>query len=323
MLKKNSMNKLTTLILQPQPQRQRFISVQLISLFNLASLLLAASTLFALSTHSTLAAIDPPRENPVPGGIAVVPISKVHTIVSPHITYNNRRVMVLDGRFIWYAVVGIPLAAKPGQHELRIDQADGKTRKKTFIVEPKDYETQHITLKDKRKVNPLKRDLTRINKEKKLISNAFRNWRNDLPSEMLFTLPVEGRLSSPFGLRRFFNKQPRKPHSGIDIAAPKGTPIKAPAGGKILKTGNYFFNGNTVFIDHGQGLVTMYCHMDKIDVKAGQQIKQGEAFGTIGMTGRATGPHVHWSISLNDTRVDPDLFFPETVDAALAKKTKP
>ncbi len=314
MLKKNSMNKLTTLT---QPQQLRFISASL-CLFFVVGTLLATST-----PSSALAALSPPRENPVPGGIAVVPISKVHNVISPHVTYNTRRVMVLDGRFIWYAIVGIPLAAKPGQHELRIDRADGKIRKKTFMVKPKDYETQRITLKNKRKVNPLKRDLTRIKKEKKLISSAFRNWRNDLPSEMVFTLPVEGRLSSPFGLRRFFNEQPRKPHSGIDIAAPKGTPIRAPASGKILRTGNYFFNGNTVFINHGQGLVTMFCHMDKINVKAGQHIKQGEAFGTIGMTGRVTGPHVHWSVSLNDTRIDPDLFFPETVKAALAKKTKP
>ncbi|NOX42354.1 MAG: M23 family metallopeptidase [Gammaproteobacteria bacterium] len=281
-----------------------------------------AILLFAATSHNALATTDPPRENLVPGGIAVVPISKVHTILTPHVTYNNRRVMVLDGKFIWYAVVGISLAAKPGQHELRIDRADGKIKIKTFTVKPKKYEAQHITLKDKRKVNPYKKDLTRIKKEKKLISSAFQSWRNDVPSETLFTLPVEGRLSSPFGLRRFFNKQARKPHSGIDIAAPKGAPIKAPAGGEILRTGNYFFNGNSVFIDHGQGLVTMYCHMDKIDVKVGQQVKQGEAIGKVGMTGRVTGPHVHWSVSINDTRVDPNLFFPETIETALAKKAK-
>lgn len=288
-----------------------------VNLYKLAVLLIL------LGFHAVSAAVDPPRENPVPGGIAVVPVSKVHTIQPPHVTYNNRRVMVLDGRFIWYAVVGIPLGAKPGQHEVRIDRAEGKSRIIKFTVEPKDYEEQHITLKDKRKVNPYKKDLLRIAKEKKLISSAFKKWSSSEPEQILFTLPVKGKLSSQFGLRRFFNKQARKPHSGIDIAAPKGTPIAAPASGKIISTGNYFFNGNTVLIDHGQGLVTMYCHMDRIDVKPDQNIKQGEPIGTIGMTGRVTGPHVHWSVSMNDARIDPDQFFAEDVKTELSKTTAP
>jgi len=279
-----------------------------------------AVLLFSTNCHAANSLINLPRENPVPGGIAIIAINKTHAMAAPLVTYKNRRVMVRDSEFTWYAVIGIPLAAKSGEHEIRIDRANEKVKIKKFTVQKKKYKTQHITLKNKRKVNPYKKDLVRIGKEKKLITNAFLSWRDTAPSEIHFTLPVEGRLSSTFGLRRFFNKQARKPHSGIDIAAPKGTPIKAPAGGTILRTGKYFFNGNTVFIDHGQGLITMYCHMDSISVKEGQQIKQGEPFGTIGMTGRVTGPHVHWSVSLNNTRVDPDLFFPETVKTALEKK---
>ena len=180
----------------------------------------------------------------------------------------------------------------------------------------KQYETQHITIKDKRKVNPEKRDMERITRETKTIKTALRHWSDQEAVPLNFIKPVDGPYSSPFGLRRFFNEQPRKPHSGLDIAAPEGAPILAPTSGTIIDTGAYFFNGNTVFIDHGQGLVTMYCHMSRIDVQPGQAVTAGEAIGLVGMTGRVTGPHLHWGVSLNDARVDPILFLPveEPVD---------
>ena len=123
--------------------------------------------------------------------------------------------------------------------------------------------------------------------------------------------PAQGPTSSPFGLKRFFNEQARRPHSGLDIAAPRGANIIAPADGEIILTGNFFFNGNSIFIDHGQGLITMYCHMDKLDSQQGDVVKAGDIIGKVGSTGRATGPHLHWTVSLNNNRVEPLLFLAE------------
>jgi murein DD-endopeptidase MepM/ murein hydrolase activator NlpD len=125
---------------------------------------------------------------------------------------------------------------------------------------------------------------------------------------MHFIWPVKGRISTPFGLRRYFNGKPRSPHKGIDIAVPKNTAIKSPANGLVVLTGNYFFIGNAVLINHGQGLITVYCHLNKILVKPRQKVKKGQVIGYVGQTGRATGPHLHWGVSLNDTPVNPELF---------------
>jgi len=259
---------------------------------------------------NTAMAVKLPRINSVPGGIAVVPLG-IESESTPRVTYQDKRVMVMpdpEHKHHWLAITGIPLEAKQGKHEL-IVETNPKQLKVSFDVKAKKYKTQQLTIKNKRKVNPNEEDLKRINREKQEIVASLTHWSDSDHINTEFVLPVKGRLSSPFGLRRFFNKQPRKPHSGIDIAAPEGTPIVSPADGVVISVGDYFFNGNTIFLDHGQGLVTMYCHMSKITVKPGQQVKQGEQIGAIGKSGRVTGPHLHWAVSMNDARVDPGLFF--------------
>ncbi|MCK4587479.1 MAG: peptidoglycan DD-metalloendopeptidase family protein [Gammaproteobacteria bacterium] len=250
-----------------------------------------------------------PKTNAVPGGIAIVDLelnSNKTSSKAPVVLYKKKRVMVANNNGRWLGIIGIALTAKPGQHTLRIK---GLNKPISFAVNPKKYAEQHITIKDKRKVNPNTEDMKRIRREKVRINSALKYWADSDDVNTRFVLPVAGELSSPFGLRRFFNEQARKPHSGIDIAAPEGTFIHAPAAGQVIESGDFFFNGNSVFIDHGQGLVTMYCHMSQIKVKPGQIVAQGETIGAVGQTGRVTGPHLHWSVSLNNARVDPGLFF--------------
>ncbi|GMR03677.1 MAG: M23 family metallopeptidase [Gammaproteobacteria bacterium] len=253
------------------------------------------------------AAQDLPRANSVPGGIAVVPLVAAQEPM-PRAYFTSRRVMVVRQSGFWRAVVGLPLSLTPGRHRLTVADGADNEREYYFTVRAKRYAVQYLTLKNKRLVDPTAEDLRRIEQDKAAIWTAFATWTESDSPPLRFHMPAQGRLSSGFGLKRFFNNQPRQPHSGIDIAAPLGTPVTAPAPGTVVETGSYFFNGNSVFIDHGQGLISMYNHLNKVTVTRGMQVKRGQKIGEIGMTGRVTGPHLHWTISLNDSRVDPLLF---------------
>lgn len=262
-----------------------------------------------LSFHAT--ALELPQEIRVPGGIAIVPLQGLSSNTAPSAWYKGNRVMVLPAKGTtyanqskWIAVAGIPLSAKAAKKQhLRADATSFY-----FSLNEKEYKAQYLTIKNKRHVEPNPEDVKRWRREKAKMVAAYKSWSEPQLTDVKFELPAKGPFSSPFGLKRFFNKQPRNPHSGLDIAAPHGAPITAPAAGTVADTGNYFFNGNTVIIDHGRGLTTMYCHMSKIDVKIGDKVNTGDKLGEIGKTGRVTGPHLHWSVSLNNTRVDPILF---------------
>ncbi|MDF3864794.1 peptidoglycan DD-metalloendopeptidase family protein [Pseudomonas denitrificans (nom. rej.)] len=272
-------------------------------MFRISCLLIAA--LFSLTAHAE-GFISRTLNKPVPGGVAVVQLGQDAAV--PTATYQGKPVLVVreEGRD-WIAIVGIPLTTKAGSQQIVVKQA-GASRNLGFSVGSKHYKEQRITLKNTRQVNPLPEDLKRINRELAEQTAAYRSFSPGTPSNLVLDKPVNGPLSSPFGLRRFFNGEERNPHSGLDFAVPAGTPIKSPAAGKVILIGNYFFNGNTVFVDHGQGFISMFCHMSKIDVKVGDAVPRGGVVGRVGATGRATGPHMHWNVSLNDARVDPAIF---------------
>ena len=242
-------------------------------------------------------------DRPVPGGVAVVDLGDAAQ--RPAARYRDRPVLVLreDGRR-WIAVVGLPLTVKAGREQLQLD--DGSTR--SFAVAARHYREQRITLKNQQQVTPNAANLARIERELAVQNDAYRQFSARQPSNLLFDRPVNGPLSSPFGLRRFFNGEERNPHSGLDFAVPAGTPVKAPAAGRVILVGDYFFNGKTVFVDHGQGLISMFCHLSQIGVKVGDELARGAVLGKVGATGRATGPHLHWNVSLNDARIDPAIF---------------
>jgi len=243
---------------------------------------------------------------PVPGGVAVVPLGT--TPRAPQAAYGKHRVMVLrDTDDQWIAVVGVPLKTSAGEQSLRVGGPDGE-RNVAFSVGARTYKSQHITLKNKSHVNPDPKQLERFEREHAEQDAAYRSFRATMPSNVSLDPPVHGRLSSPFGLRRFFNGEERNAHSGLDFAVPLGTDVKAPADGVVTIVADYFFNGKTVFIDHGQGFITMYCHLSATGVSVGQAVRRGQVIARVGATGRATGPHLHWNVSLNNVRVDPSIF---------------
>jgi murein DD-endopeptidase MepM/ murein hydrolase activator NlpD len=249
-----------------------------------------------------------PRPAQVPGGIAHLRIAPASD-PRPEVRLDEQRVLVRREGADWAAWVGIPLDLAAGPLALRVT-AGGQTRSLDLLVKPKHYLEQHLRVKNRRMVDPDPEDLARIEREAATQAEVKTLFRDVEAPQLDFIAPAEGRRSSAFGLRRTFNGQPRAPHRGLDIAAGKGSPVVAPASGVITQVGDYFFNGNTVFVDHGQGLISMFCHLDHIDVSAGDSVAQGARLGAVGMTGRATGPHMHWSLFLNGTPVDPALFLP-------------
>lgn len=257
----------------------------------------------AFSVLTTYAHAELPQDSRRAGGIAIIEV----TMDTKTASFGERPVaLVIEGNKK-YAIVGLPITITTGIHLLDTD-----SNHYDFAVADHAYPEQRLTITDQSKVSPDSEQLARYQREAVEQATVYKKFS---PVQVThfpkFIWPARGIISSPFGFKRFFNDEPRAPHAGLDIAAGLGTVARAPANGVVVQTGDYFFNGQTVMIDHGQGIVTMLCHLNRIDVGIGQTVRQGEAVGLIGKTGRATGPHLHFGVSLNNARIDPLLILPK------------
>ena len=254
-----------------------------------------------------------PQALQVPGGVARLSLGPAATrpVVRVRQGDIDVPVLVVGDAIEWTAVLGIALAAPPGDAFVTVHAADGSTRAVHYTVAPKRYKEQHLKVSP-RTVDLSPQDQARYERERDHQAAVMATFTEQPAGaahpSLRMRVPVPGRRSSSFGLRRVFNGQPRNPHSGMDIAAPTGTPIVAPLAGRVIDVGDYFFNGGTVWLDHGQGLLSMVCHLSRMDVRVGDVVQAGDAFCQVGATGRVTGPHLHWGVMLNRTMVDPALF---------------
>ncbi|GAB2470982.1 M23 family metallopeptidase [Comamonas humi] len=248
-----------------------------------------------------------PAEALVPGGVARLSLGP--GAERPRAFAGDIPVLVLGDAIEWTALVGIPLSAPVGKARLRVQDASG-TRTLEYTVHAKKYSEQRLKVAPKT-VDLSPTDMARYERERDHQAQVMATFSTPLPASLTLPAPVPGRRSSSFGLRRIFNGQGRNPHSGMDIAAATGTPIKSPLPGKVIDTGDYFFNGGTIWLDHGGGFLTMYCHLSRTAVHTGDTVPAGQVIGDVGATGRVTGPHLHWGVMLNRTMVDPALFLPE------------
>ena len=257
----------------------------------------------ALLALGSLAAANPVHA-PWPGGIAVIALDEdVSRVELP----EGRQGLITSIGDQRVAVVGIPLEQPVSEpFTVALVRAGDARETRSLGLREADYRVQRLNV-DRKYVDPGQEALDRIFAERKIIDAALTNWRQVDLGAVALASPVAGPRSSSFGSRRIFNDQPRSPHKGMDIAATTGTPINSPMDGIVTATGDYYFNGNTVIVDHGQGLISLYCHLSEIDVSEGQMVATGDLLGKVGATGRVTGPHLHFATYLNGTAVDPAL----------------
>jgi len=245
-----------------------------------------------------------PHSAAVPGGVARIDLGPA--AARPQAFAGDVPLLVIGDAAGWTALVGIRLAAAPGPAHIRV-RGPGGERTLAYVVAPKHYAEQRLTVAPST-VDLSPADLARHERERAHQQTVIATFSAPPAGELRMRQPTQGPRSDSFGKRRVFNGQPRNPHSGMDIPAPTGAPVIAPLAATVIDTGNYFFNGNTVWLDHGGGLLSMLCHLSRIDVHPGDRLAAGDPLAAVGATGRVTGPHLHWGVMLNRASVDPALF---------------
>lgn len=247
---------------------------------------------------------DYPEQKLCSGGIV-----KLYFDEKPEIFINDKKISVFlqKQENKWKLLLPISLYKKQDSISFI---AKTSSVEQEYVISLKDcnYQEQHIKVKNKEYVKPKKKTSKRINKDFKIKQKNLALHTVLKQDSLKMIKPLNSKLRHDFGKRRFFNEVAKSPHAGIDLSGKKGTKIKASLGGEVILLGNLFYNGNMVLINHGQGLITAYSHLSKIYKSSGYKIKQGEYIGEVGMTGRATGPHLHFSVYLNGSPVNPDLF---------------
>ena len=244
-----------------------------------------------------------------PGEAVLISVSSTRRLAAVEGTIFGRTVHFHRGEDgSWRGFAGIDLLVEPGDHDLalRITAVDGavESRVHTLPVVDKAYPTRHLTV-EPRYVEPPPEVAARIEREYLRQTAIFaadtpeRLWRG------AWVRPVPGRANSRFGSRSVFNGQPRSPHSGADFLAAVGTPVAAPAGGRVVLAGDTYFSGGSVILDHGQGIYSYLAHLSRILVDEGDLVRKGDVVARSGATGRVTGPHLHWTVRLGGARVDP------------------
>lgn len=263
-------------------------------------------SLFIPSALARAATTRLPRASAVPGGVARIRLGKHEG--APRARVGTSRVLVIREGGEWIALVGIALETKAGSTlQVEVERPGGKIERHDITVAHKAYASQHLKVRPGQ-VDLSPSDLARYQRERAHLQNVRRTFSDEVPATLAMVQPTPGRRSSSFGLRRFFNGEPRSPHGGMDIAAPKGTPVVAAAAGRVIDVGDYFFSGNTLILDHGAGWLSLYAHLSAVDADFAQKVAAGVPIGKVGATGRVTGPHLHFSVYLNTVAVDPALF---------------
>jgi murein DD-endopeptidase MepM/ murein hydrolase activator NlpD len=225
-----------------------------------------------------------------------------------HVIWQKKNVPAFQVGEMWTTIVGVDLDTEPGEHRaealLRMDDGSVDRRDITVNVLARKFRTTRLKV-DQRFIHLSKADVNRANREAKETDAIYRRMTTDLVPNEAFTVPIPGGIGANFGERRVFNGEPRAPHSGADLRATTGTPVHATNRGRVVLATKLFFTGNTVILDHGLGIYSLYAHLSRMNVKRGDIVKNGQTLGLAGATGRVTAPHLHWGMRVQGARVDP------------------